>query len=65
MRGTAAFVRIKELGEGFHKCLVNKNPQSLPVFSSPVPSAWHNKHAELRWKHKTHGGINHVVIGKD
>ena len=48
MRGTAAFVRIKELGEGFHKCLVNKNPQSLPVFCSPVPPAWFNKHAELR-----------------
>ena len=26
MRGKAAFVRIKELGEGFHKCLINENP---------------------------------------
>ena len=64
MRGTAAFVRIKELGEGFHKCLINENPQSLPVFSSPVPPAWYNKHAELRWKHKTHGGITMLLLAK-
>ena len=65
MRGTAAFVRIKELGEGFHKCLVNENPQSLPVFSSPMPSAWKKQHTDLRWKHCTKGGVNHMVIGKD
>ena len=45
--------------------MINENPQSLPVFSSPVLPAWYNKHAELRWKHRTHGGVNHVVIGKD
>ena len=36
-RGMAAFVRIKELGEGFYKFLVNENPQSLPVFEAKMP----------------------------
>ena len=64
-RGTAAFVRIKELGEGFHKCLINENSQSLPIFTSPMPAEWFNRRTELGWKHRTHGGVNHIVVGKD
>ena len=60
-----AFVRIKELGEGSYKFLVNELPQSLPVFVGKIPVEWKKKHAELRWKHRTHGGVNHIVIGKD
>ena len=30
-----------------------------------MPAEWFNKHAELCWKHRTHGGVNHIVIGND
>ena len=63
--GTVSFVRVTELGEGIYKFLVNENPQTLPVFEAKMPLKLKRRYYALRWKHRTHGGVNHVVIGKD
>ena len=38
--GTAAFVRIKELGKKIYKFKVNENPKTLPVFEAKMPLEW-------------------------
>ena len=63
--GHTASVRIKELNNKLFEFLINHNPQTLGVCQAKIPLAWKKKYRELKWNHKTKGGLNNVVIGKD